>query len=108
MAVAVEVGGDALVVGPVGGGGAEDESAAEGEGLRCGAGPHEGVQLLAILFREEDGRAERTWHEGPPCDFDEGADRARLIMPLPWPCVQTLAANLRNDHLAANEWRPCL
>ena len=74
MAIAVEVGGDALVVGLIVSGGAEDESAAEDEGLGRGAGAYEGVQLLAVMLREDDGRAKGTWHEEPPCGSDERPD----------------------------------
>jgi hypothetical protein len=47
VAVAAQLGGDLLVGGPVGPGGAEDQAAAEGQRLRRGAGTGQALELVA-------------------------------------------------------------
>jgi hypothetical protein len=47
MPITAEVGGDVLVTGPVLVRGPQDESAAEDQGLRGGAGADQGLELLA-------------------------------------------------------------
>jgi len=65
--VALQFGGDLLIVGLVGGGGAQDEPAAKDQGLGRGPGTNQGLELLAQFRRKHDRRPERTWHERPPC-----------------------------------------
>lgn len=55
VAIAVKFGGDVLIVGLVVLGGAEDEAAAEDEGLRSGAGADQRLELAAGLVGEYDG-----------------------------------------------------
>ena len=45
----------------------QDDAAAEGQRLGRGAGAEESLELLVGLWVENDTRAERTWHEQPPC-----------------------------------------
>jgi hypothetical protein len=54
MAVAVQFVGDLLVGWPILVGGVEDKAAAKGQGLGRGPGPDEGLELLALLRREND------------------------------------------------------
>ena len=62
MAVTAELLGDLAVGGPVGTGGAKDEAAAEGQGLRGGVGAAQHEQLLALGVGEGDGHSERQRH----------------------------------------------
>lgn len=55
VSITVEFGGDVLIVGLVVLGGAEDEAAAEDEGLRSGAGADQRLELAAGLVGEYDG-----------------------------------------------------
>jgi hypothetical protein len=54
MAVTAQFVGDLLVGRSVVAGGVEDEAAAKGQGLGCGAGGDEGLQLLALGRGEHD------------------------------------------------------
>ena len=65
--VAVQLRGDLLVVGAVGVGSAQEEPAAEGQGLRGGAGAGEGLELLAEFVGEHDWGTEGAWPVQPPC-----------------------------------------
>jgi hypothetical protein len=51
---------------PVGGaafvGGAEDDAGAADEGLGCGVGAGQALQLVALLVGEGDGKGMRGWH----------------------------------------------
>ena len=62
VAVTAELVGALAVGGPVGLGGAEDEAAAEGQGLRGGVGAAQGEQLPALVVGEGDGDSERQRH----------------------------------------------
>lgn len=55
MSITVEVGGDVLVRGSVVLGSVKDKATAEGESLGCGAGPDQGLELLAVVVGEDDG-----------------------------------------------------
>lgn len=81
VSVAVEFVGHLLVVGAVGGGGAEDDAAAPDQCLRCGEGADKGVQLLLKFRGQYDTRAKGTWHERPPCCWGDSDDVETLIMP---------------------------
>ena len=94
VAVAGEFVGDGLVGRLLGGTGAEDEAAAEGEGLGRSAGADEGLQALACLRGEDDPGAKGTGHERPPCKRQSSKLAEGLIMPHPQSPVQELAANL--------------
>ena len=63
VAVAVQFTSNLLVVGPVVVGRAQDEAAAKDQGLRRGAGPDQGLELLAKFGSKDDRRPKRTWHE---------------------------------------------
>jgi hypothetical protein len=80
MAVAAQLGGNLLVGGPIGGGGAEDESAAEDEGLRGRACADERLKLLMQLVGETKRGSEGTWHERPPCNASDRGKVQRLIV----------------------------
>jgi hypothetical protein len=76
VAIAVELRGDVQVGGLVVGGGAEDDAAAEGEGLGGGAGAGQGLQSGALFGRESDDRGIGERHDGPPGRFDQ------MVLPL--------------------------
>jgi hypothetical protein len=69
VTVAVEFGSDLQVGRLVGVGGAQDNAAAEGQGLRCGAGAHEGAEAIAQDVAEDDGTGKR--HGKHPCAESE-------------------------------------
>jgi hypothetical protein len=94
VSVAVEFGGDGLVGGSVLRGGAEDDAAAEDQGLGRGAGAEKGFELVVRVRGEEKTRAERTWPDQPPCNQGNSGGGEGCIMPCPDTLVQTLAANL--------------
>jgi hypothetical protein len=93
VAVAVQFGGELLVVGPVVGRGTKDDVAAKDQGLRCGASPDQGLELLAQFGGKDDPRSERTCHERPPCCSAERDAAAALILASLYPRVQAVAAN---------------
>jgi hypothetical protein len=62
VAVTAELAGDLAVGGLIGFGGAEDQAAAEGQGLRGGVGAGQREQLVALDAGEGDGDSERQRH----------------------------------------------
>jgi hypothetical protein len=67
VAVAVEIGGDVLVVGSVVVGRTKDNATAQDQGVRRGSGPDQCLELQAELRGEDDRRAKRGGHERTPC-----------------------------------------
>ena len=94
VAVAAEFGRNLLVGRPISVGSPQDESAAEDQGLRGGACPDQGLELLAEFIHERDRRAKGTRHEKPPCGGNNRVRVRRLIVRFRYPLVQVLAANL--------------
>jgi len=72
VAVAVQLGGDELVGGFVALGGAQDDAAAEDEGLGGGAGADESLKFGAEFVGQFDGRSEGARHGCPPVGHDKG------------------------------------
>jgi hypothetical protein len=97
MPVAAKFDGYLLVGGVIVVRGPQDESAAEDQGLRGGAGADQHLKLLAEFVGQAQSGAEGTWHEKPPCSDSSGV--RRLIVQLRYLSVQILAVNLRNGHL---------
>src|SRR4051812_8859113 len=91
--VARQFRGDLLVVGLVGGGGAKDKPAAKDQGLRCRAGPDQGLELPVQFGGKDDARPTGTWHERPPCCSADTDAAAMLILQRPWSSDKLLAAN---------------
>jgi hypothetical protein len=73
---------------------AEDEPAAEDQGLRRGTGADQGVQLLLEFGGEDDGGREGSWHMRLPWCREATDRRAEIIMGHAGSSVQSLAANL--------------
>jgi hypothetical protein len=73
---------------------AEDEPAAEDQGLWRGTGADQGVQLLLELGGEDDGGREGSWHVWLPWCREDTDRRAEIIMGSAGSSVQSLAANL--------------
>jgi hypothetical protein len=94
VAITLQFGGDLLVGGVVVAGGPEDESATPDQGLRSRTGTDQELELQSEGGGENDQRAKRTWHKGPPCRRDNRDAVEAIIMPRSCPCVQQLAANL--------------
>jgi hypothetical protein len=94
MAVAIELLGNLLVSRVGVRGGREDEPAAEYQGLRGRTGADQGLQLLAKFRGKDNPRAERTWHDVPPCTATDSETSESVIMAGLSTFVQTLAANL--------------
>jgi hypothetical protein len=92
--IAAHFGGDLLVGRLIVVGSTEDEATACDQSLRSGAGTDQHLQLLPEFDGQHDRRAERTWHEGPPCRGNNTANVDAVIMPHSCPAVQILAANL--------------
>jgi hypothetical protein len=62
VAIAMELGGDLEVGGPVFGGGPEDQPAAERQCLRCRTGTNQSLELGALGVREGDRLCEWERH----------------------------------------------
>ena len=87
VAVAVEFVGQLLISEAVSGR-AEDEAAAEDQGLWRRAGADEGVQLLLKFGRQHESRCEGTWHERLPCCREDTDRGTGIIMQRPGAAVQ--------------------
>lgn len=83
MAIAAEVRGDLLIMGPVVIGSAQDKPAAKDEGVGRGACADEGLQLLVGFWGKDDARPEGTWHERPPCGSVDQDAAVMLIVGRP-------------------------
>jgi hypothetical protein len=66
VASAAELAGDGAVGRSILVGDAEEQSGAEGEGLRGGRGPREGEQLATLFVGEGDDGSGRDGHNGNP------------------------------------------
>jgi hypothetical protein len=66
VARATELAGDGAVGGSVAVGDAQEQSGAEGEGLRGGGGPCEGEQLVTEFVNQGDDGCGRDRHDGNP------------------------------------------
>jgi len=51
--------------------GAQDDAAAEGQGLRRGAGTGQGLELGTPFVGQLDNRTEGARHDSPPGKFDQ-------------------------------------
>ena len=94
MPVAIQLLGQLLVGGVVGGGSVEDKPTAERQRLGCGSGTDQGLQLLVQVRGEYDTRCKRPWHDVHPCRRGSNDGRTEVIMATVSTFVQTLAANL--------------
>src|SRR5215471_1614642 len=71
VAIAAEFGGNILIGGVVRGSGAQDDSAAESQGLGCRAGTGQGFESGAQFVWQRDNRTEGARHGSPPGKLDQ-------------------------------------
>jgi hypothetical protein len=71
VAVAAQFDSDVLVGRVVRFGGAQNETAAESQGLGSGAGTGKRFEFTAKFVLQFDNRAEGARHGSPPCRFDQ-------------------------------------
>jgi hypothetical protein len=77
VATTAELLGNAVVRGLIGLGGPEHKSGTEGEGLRSGGSPLQGLQLLELLGGRSDGDGKGEGHGEPPCaEWESGRQRS--------------------------------
>ena len=72
MAVALKLGGDLEIAGVVFGGGPQYQPASEGQGLRGGTGPDQGLQLDTLWISQANHLRVRHRHGEHPCSWDRG------------------------------------
>jgi hypothetical protein len=94
VAVAIQLLGQLLVGGVIGGGGVQEEVTTEGQGWGRGTGADQGLERLAKIKGEDDTRGERPWHNAPPYTREDNETEAEVIRAQVGTFVQTLAANL--------------
>ena len=76
VARAAELAGNGAVRGSLAVGDPQDQSGAEGEGLRGGGGPREGEQLATEFVGEGDGGSSRDGHGGNPAEEKRGSQHS--------------------------------
>jgi hypothetical protein len=109
VSIAVEILGDGLIGGQIGIGGAEDDAAAEDEGLWGGPSPDERFELPADIGGQVNLGTEGKWHGSLRANREKSPSPKGLwrIDPGSSSCAAAacqLAADLRNGHLGLFEF----